>query len=220
MCYEAQQFEKELPRSQEQSDVAREAEGRMRQAGDAPQYQQNADGSYQRHFMDRQGGEITLRVEGNDRRSIARVEGEESSMSQHGIRIRAADTVEAQSQPAFHGKGEMARANTTLEINRDGNGVESDRRLRLNDIETHSNYQGRGVGGEMLREAEQVGRQQNVREIYGNLSYEAGDEAKVRHFYRSHDYKFRQNPGGGEEVYKSLDRPATDAEALRREMRR
>ena len=60
-------LEQEIQRNQAQSDATREAEQRIQQAQDMPQYQQLGDGSYQRQFTDRQGRDMTLRVDGNDR---------------------------------------------------------------------------------------------------------------------------------------------------------
>ena len=106
-----------------------------------------------------------------------------------------------------------------LEISRDVNGTETDRRLRLQDIKTNDNYQGGGVGGQMLDEVERVGQQHGAREVYGNFSAESGKEAATRRWYEGHGFEFRPASGGGEEVYKPLTRPDTDADAVRRELR-
>jgi len=211
-----EQIEKELPARADQAEASQQAERRIQQAADAPRYQQNGDGSYQRHFSDRQGRDVTLRVEGNDAQSLARVEGEQRLHSQHGIRLRAVDTSEAQTLPAYHGKGEMGRANLTLEIDRSANGAVADRRLRLNDIEVSGNYRGRGVGGELLRETERIGYQHRVREVYGNFAAEAGQEAQVRRFYQERGYHSRPGSGGGTEVYKTLRPDESDGASLRR----
>ena len=163
-------LEQEIQRNQAQSDATREAEQRIQQAQDMPQYQQLGDGSYQRQFTDRQGRDMTLRVDGNDPQTTAKVAGEQSLESQQSIRIRAADTAEATKSPAFKDKGQIGYANTSLEISRDVNGNETDRRLRLQDIKTNDNYQGGGIGGQMLDEVERVGQQHGVREVYGNFS--------------------------------------------------
>ncbi len=220
MAYEAQQLERELRRSQEQADQAREAERRIQEARDVPQYRQLGDGSYQRHFTDRQGRDITLRVEGNDAPTTAKVAGEQCLESKQPIRVRVADTAEAASPPAFKGKGDMGYANTTLEIGRDVNGNVADKRLRLHDIKVNENYQGSGIGGEMLDEVERIGRQHGAREVYGLFSPETGKEAATRQWYERRGYEFRPRPGGGEEVYKMLEGPDTDAAAIRRELRR
>jgi GNAT superfamily N-acetyltransferase len=220
MSYEKGGFEREVPSYQEQIEREREAERRLQEAKDLPQYQQNGDGSYQRHFADRQGRDVTLRVDGDDEQTIQKVEAKTQGRSACSIRIRAADTAEVASGPAYRGKGEMAYANTTLEIQRDGNGHEVDRRLRLNDIKTNDDRRNSGVGGEMLDEAERIGEQHGASEIYGNLSYEAKDEAAVRHFYQKHGFEFRPIPSGGKEVYKPLNQPESDGAAVRREARR
>ena len=114
MNYQPEQFEKEIPSSSDPSEASHVAEKRIQQAADLPQYQQSSDGSYQRHFSDRQGRDTTLRVEGNDSHSLARISSDSRLHSEHGIRLRASDTEAAQSPPAFHGKGEMGRANLRL----------------------------------------------------------------------------------------------------------
>ena len=77
--------EQELPARAERNEASQEAERRIQQAADAPSYQQNGDGSYQRHFSDRQGRDVTLRVEGNDAQSLARAAGDQRLHSQHSI---------------------------------------------------------------------------------------------------------------------------------------
>ncbi len=217
-----ERMEQELPTRAERSEAGQEAERRIQQAADAPSYQQNGDGSYQRHFNDRQGRDVTLRVEGNDAQSLARVEGEQRLHSQHGIRLRTVDTAEAQKSPAYHGQGEMGRANLTLEIDRSPDGAVTDRRLRLNDIQVNDNYRGRGVGGELLTETERIGRQHQAREVYGDLVPDSlGEEARLRRFYEHHGYQFRAKSGGsGEEVYKTLRPDESDGAALRRAITR
>ena len=183
-----EQIEKELPANADRSEASQEAERRIQQASDAPSYQQNGDGSYQRHFSDRQGRDVTLRVEGNDAQSLARAAGDNRLHSQHAIRLRAVDTAEAQSLPAFHGKGEMGRANLTLETNRTPDGVVTDRQLRLNDLEVNTTHRKRGVGGELVTEAERIGQQHQAREVYGTFEPDPGQEAQVRSFYEHHGY--------------------------------
>ena len=194
------------------------AERRMQETSDASPVQYNSDGSYEREFRSKQGENFSLRVEGNGDQKISQVSSENRMATPHGIRIRSYDSTEAQSEPVFKGKGECGRANLTLEINRDHLGQEQGRRLRLNDIESHPNYRGHGIGSEMIQEAEQIGTQRGASEIYGTLSYELQDEAAVRSFYRKHGYGLRPGSGGGEEVWKSLEQD-TDAAALRRQFR-
>lgn len=220
MTYEAHQLEQEIQRAQAQGDATREAERRIQEAQDLSRYQQLGDGSYQRHFTDRQGRDMTLRVDGNDPQTTAKVAGEQSMESHQSIRIRAADTAEAAKQPAFKDRGQIGYANADLEISRDGNGNETGRRLRLQDIKTNGTYEGNGIGGEMLDEVERIGQQHGAREIYGNFSPETGKEAATRRWYQERGYEFRPGPGGGEEVYKTLDKPDTDADAIRRELKR
>jgi len=216
-----EQIEKELPARADQAEASQQAERRIQQAADAPRYQQNGDGSYQRHFSDRQGRDVTLRVEGNDAQAQAGMEGDARLHSQHAIRLRAVDTAEAQSPPAFHGKGEMGRANLTLETDRTPNGAVTDRRLRLNDAEVNDNYRNRSVGGELLTETERIGRQHQAREVYGNFEPDPGQEAQVRSFYEHHGYQLRpRSDGSAEEVYKALRQPESDAAALRRTVAR
>lgn len=220
MTYEAYQLEQEIQRNQAQGDAAREAERRIQEAQDLSRYQQLGDGSYQRHFTDRQGRDITLRVDGNDPQTSAKVAGERSLESHQSIRIRVADTAEAARQPAFKDRGQIGYANADLEISRDVNGNITNRRLRLNDIKVNDAYQGNGIGGEMLDEVERVGQQHDAREIYGTFSTETGKEAATRHWYQEHGYEFRKKPDGKEEVYKTLAGPDTDAAVIRRELKR
>jgi ribosomal protein S18 acetylase RimI-like enzyme len=220
MPNEIHRLEQETQRNQAQSDAAREAEQRIQEAQDLPLYQQVGDGSYQRQFTDRQGRDITLRVDGNDAQRTGRVAGEQRLESQQSIRIRAADTAEASKPPTFKDKGQIGYANTSLEISRDVNGSETDRRLRLQDIKTNDNYEANGIGSQMLSEAERAGQQRDAREVYGNYVPEAGKEAATRHWYQTHGFEFRPKSGGGEEVYKTLAEPNTDAAAIRREVRR
>jgi ribosomal protein S18 acetylase RimI-like enzyme len=120
----------------------------------------------------------------------------------------------------FKDKGQIGYANTSLEISRDVNGNETDRRLRLQDIKTNDTHEGNGIGGQMLDEVERVGQQHGVREVYGNFSAESGKEAATRHWYERHGYEFRPKSGGGEEVCKALAEPQSDASDIRRELRR
>lgn len=219
MPYE-HQLEQEIRRSQAQTDAVREAERRIQEAQDITRYQQLGDGSYQRHFTDRQGRDIMLRVEGNDPQTSARVAGEQSLESHQLIRIRAIETAEAAKQPAFKDRGQIGYANADLEISRDVNGNVTDRRLRLQDIKTNDTHEGNGIGSEMLDEVERIGRWHGAREVYGNFSPEAGKEAVTRQWYERRGYEFRPKPGGGEEVYKALSGPDTDAAIIRRELRR
>lgn len=220
MRQQIEPFEIEMPAGGDRSDAAVQAEKRIQQADDLPRYQAQGDGSYQRHFADRQGRDVTLRVEGNDAQALAKLEGEQRLHSQHGIRLRTVDTAEAQTPPSYHGKGEMGRANLTLEIDRTPDGVVTDRRLRLNDIEVNDNYRSRGVGGELLRETERIGYQHRTREVYGNFVADAGQETQVRRFYQDHGYQFRPGSGGGEEIYKTLRPAESDGAALRRAVAR
>lgn len=220
MTYEAHQLEQEIQRTQAQGDAAREAERRIQEAQDLSRYQQLGDGSYQRQFTDRQGRDITLRVDGNDPQTSAKVAGEQRLESQQSIRIRVADTAEATQPNAFKDQGQIGYANTSLEISRDVNGNITDRRLRLQDIRVNDDYRRGGVGGQMLDEVERIGRQHGAREVYGNFSADAGQEAATRRWYQAHGFEFRPSSSGGEEVYKTLDGPDTDAAAIRRELRR
>lgn len=216
-----ERIEPELPARAERREASQEAERRIQQAPDAPSYQQNGDGSYQRHFSDRQGRDITLRVESNDAHSLAQVESDNRLRSQHGIRLRTIDTAETQTPPTYHGKGEMGRANLTLEIDRTTDGAVTDRRLRLNDLQVNPTHRNRGVGGELLIETERIGRQHQVREVYGNFEPDPGQEAQARSFYEHHGYQLRPKPGsGGEEIFKTLRQSENDAAALRRAVTR
>lgn len=221
MPHPIERTEQELPASIDRSAASQEAERRIQKAADVPSYQQNGDGSYQRHFSDRQGRDVTLRVESNDAQSLARTESENRLHSQHPIRLRTVDTAEAQTLPAYHDKGKMGRANLTLEIDRDPDGAVTGRRLRLNDLEVNQPHRSRGVGGELLIETERIGRQHQVREIYGNFEPNPGQEAQVRSFYEHRGYQLRPRPNGrGEEVYKTMRPSENDAAALRRAVTR
>jgi len=119
---------------------------------------------------------------------------------------------------------EAGRANLTLETDKAYNPVTghydriTDRRLRINDIETHPAYQGSWVGSEHIKEAERIAHQHEMREIYGSLSYKPEDEVAVRSFYHKHGYETRPGVMGGEEVYKDLRRDG-NAASLRRQLR-
>lgn len=196
----------------------REAERRLREAAEPPTYEAADDGAYQRHFTDRRGRDIALRVEYNEPGRMARVEAEQHAESRHLIHVRAYDSQVADSPPQFKGKGQLGYANPTIEISRDLAGGETQRRLRLGDIKTEPAHQGNGIGDEMLREVERIAHQWGVREVYGTFGPEAGQEAATREFYRRRGYAFRPLDSGGEEVYKTLD--GGEAAALRRALAR
>ncbi|MFB0537529.1 MAG: GNAT family N-acetyltransferase [Anaerolineae bacterium] len=183
-----------------------EAEQRIREA-------QEAARSAERHFTDRKGRDMALRTEGAEPHKIRQVEAQDTQTIRHPIHLRT-----------HHEGRELGRANLTLETDKTYNPSTghydrvANRRLRINDIETHPAYRGSGVGSEHIREAERIARQYRAREIYGSLSYKPEDEAAVRGFYRKHGYETRPGAMGGEEVYKNL-RLDSDAANLRRQLR-
>jgi GNAT superfamily N-acetyltransferase len=187
-----------------------EAEQRIREAQEATR---SAKGATEPHFTDKKGRDMTLRREGAEPDKIQQTEAQDTQTIRQPIRLRT-----------YHEGREAGRANLTLETNKTYNPSTghydrvADRRLRINDIETHPPYRGSGVGSEHIREAERIARQHEVREIYGSLSYKAEDEAAVRSFYHKHGYETRPGAMGGEEVYKDLRRDS-NAASLRRQLR-
>ena len=193
-------------RKQQEAQEKLEAERRIHEAQEAAR---PAEGATERHFTDKKGRDMTLRREGAEPDKIRQAEAQDTQT----IRLRT-----------YHEGREAGRANLTLETDKTYNlstdhyDHVADRRLRINDIETHPSYRGSGVGREHIREAEHIARQHDVREIYGNLSYKTEDEAAVRSFYHKHGYETRPGAMGGEEVYKDLQRDSSAA-SLRRQLR-
>lgn len=185
------------------------AEGRIHEAQEAAR---SAEGASERHFTDKKGRDMTLRREGTEPDKIRQAEAQDTQTIRHSIRLRT-----------YHEGQEVGRANLTLETDKTYNPGTghydhvADRRLRINDIETHPAYWDSGVGSEHIREAERIARQHEVREIYGSLSYKTEDEAAVRSFYHKHGYETRPGAMGGEEVYKDLRRDS-NAASLRRQL--
>jgi GNAT superfamily N-acetyltransferase len=206
----------EIEKSNKPADVSAQLEQRIREARET-KVETLGDGSYQKHVTDKTGRDVTMRVEGNDPKSIERATNENRLNSAHQIRLRASDTQVAESPPAYKGKGEFGRMNLTLEIDRDQNGIETGRRVRLNDVFVNPGDRNRGVGSAFANEAENIARQHNAKEIYGTLSYESSEEQATREFYRRNGYDFR-SAGQGEEIFKRLDENAGDS--LRRQLRR
>lgn len=203
-------LESDKIREQQEAQEKLEAGQRIREAQEATR---SAEGATERHFTDKRGRDMTLRTEGAEPNKIRQTEARDTQTIRHPIRLRT-----------YHEGREAGRANLTLEtdkaynLNTDHYDRVADRRLRINDIKTHSAYRGSGVGSEHIREAERIARQHGDREIYGNLSYKAEDEAAVRGFYRKHNYETRPGAIGGEEVYKDLRRDS-NAASLRRQLR-
>ena len=187
-----------------------EAERRIHEAQEAAR---SAEGTAERHFTDRMGRDMTLHRKGAEPDKIRQAEAQDTQSIRHPIRLRT-----------YHQGREVGRANLTLETEKTfdpGTGHydrAADRRLRINDIETHPAYRGSGVGSESIKEAERIARQHGAREIYGSLSYQPEDEMAVRSFYRQHGYETRPGAMGGQEVYKDLRRES-DAASLRRQLR-
>lgn len=216
MSDQIRQLEEEVQRSQSQSDLAREAEQRMRETQDLPKYQYNTDGSMERHFADKQGRDTTLRVEGADQASIGKFEQDPRLEKSHQFRVRAFDTAVANEGEPFKDKGRVAHAEASLESSQ-SLGSEETKRMRLTDIETLQGYRGNGIGDQMLGEVEQLANEHGAKEVYGVYSPEAGTEARTRAFYEAHGYQFRPGASGGTEVYKRMGGPASDAQMLKQE---
>lgn len=197
-------------RKEQETQEKLEAERHIHEAQEAVR---PAEGATERHFTDQKRRDMTLRTEGAESHKIRQAEAQDTQTIRHPIRLRT-----------YHEGREAGRANLTLETNKTYNPSTghydrvADRRLRINDVETHPAYRGSGVGSEHIREAERIARQHGVREIYGSLSYETEDEAAVRGFYRQHSYETRAGAMGGEEVYKDLRRDS-NAAGLRRQLR-
>lgn len=130
-----------------------------------------------RDFVDGAGRNITLRTFDN-------------GDSQY---IRAYDRAE-KTPPDRADRGQAGLANVLLE---DHNGQH---RARLQDIEVPEKYQGKGIGGELLQEAETVAKERRCSEIYGL----APDDKETQTWYTKRGFQFRGREGGGAEVYKQL----------------
>jgi len=210
MFREDSHLETDKIRKQQEALERLETEQRIREAQEATR---SAEGATERHFADKQGRDMTLCREGAEPDKIQQAEAQDTQTIRQPIRLRT-----------YHEGREAGRANLTLETDKTYNHSTghydhvADRRLRINDIETHPAYRGSGVGSEHIREAERIARQHEVREIYGSLSYKAEDEAAVRSFYHKHGYETRPGAMGGEEVYKDLRRDS-NAASLRRQLR-
>jgi len=184
-----------------------------RRINEAQEATRSAEGATERHFTDKKGRDMTLRTEGAEPHKIWQAEGQDTQTIRHSIRLRT-----------YHKGREAGRANLTLEIDKTYNPATghydhiADRRLRINDIETHPAYRGSGVGSEHIREAERIARRYGAREVYGSLSYKPEDEAAVHSFYRKHGYETRPGAMGGEEICKDLRRDS-DVVSLRRQLR-
>jgi GNAT superfamily N-acetyltransferase len=77
-------------------------------------------------------------------------------------------------------------------------------RAKIQEIHTHEDYRKNGIGGAMLKVAEQEGRQAGAREIYGSLTPGQIEQGSLHDFYTKRGYKIRPSSGGGAEIYKSL----------------
>jgi len=200
-------LESDKTRKQQEVQEQLEAERRICEAQEATR---PAEDAAERHFTDPKGREMTLRTEGAEPHRIQQAESQDTQTIRHPIRLRT-----------YHEGREAGRVNLTLETDKaynPGTGHYdrvADRRLRINDIETHPPYRGSGVGSEHIREAERIARQHEVREIYGSLSYKTEDEVAVRSFYHKHGYETRPGAMGGEEVYKDLRRDSNAASLCR-----
>ena len=203
-------LESDKIREQQEAQERLEAEQRVHEAREATR---SAEGATERHFTDKKGRDMTLRMEGAEPHKIRQAEAQDTQTIHHPIRLRT-----------YHEGQKAGRANLTMETDKAYNPSTghydrvADRRLRINDIKTEPAYRGNGVGSEHIREAEGIARRHGAREIYGNLSYEAEDEAAVRGFYGKHGYETRPGAMGGEEVYKDLQRDSSAA-SLRRQLR-
>ena len=200
-------LESDQIRKQQETPDRPEADRRLREVRDT------AGGATERTYLDKQGRPMQLRTEGAEPARIQQAEAQDTAAIRHPIRLRSYD-----------GQGqESGRANLTLETDKAYSPATghydriADRRLRVNDIETAPGYRGSGIGGEHIEEAERIARRSSAREIYGNLSYEAQDEAAVRGFYHKHEYGTRPGSWGGQEVYKDLQSDR-DAASLRRQL--
>lgn len=203
-------LESDTVREQQEAQEKLEAERRIHEAQEAAH---SVEGATERYFTDKKGRDMALRREGVESQRIQQAEAQDTQTIRHPIRLRT-----------YHEGREAGRANLTLETDKTYNpGIGhydhvADRRLRINDIETHPAYRDSGVGSEHIREAERIARQYGAREVYGSVSYKTEDEAAVRSFYRKHGYETRPGVMGGEEVYKNLRRDS-NADSLRRQLR-
>ena len=141
--------------------------------------QDSSDPAGDHTFSDREGREVTLRTyrSGSDR-----------------YYIRAYDNTKVQKLPETVHPGQAGYANLQIEQNEMGT------RARLQDIKTTSDYEGNGIGGEMLNQAERIARHNGAKEIYGIAP---GDQQTLDWYFRR-NYQIRANNSGGTEVYKVL----------------
>lgn len=127
-----------------------------------------------RTFADRQGREMALRT---------------YPAGNNTYYIRAYDLA-VQKPPETVNPGQAGYANLRLESGR----------AKLQDIQTPTAYEGNGIGGQLLSQAENVARQHGSQEIYGL----APSDPKTLDWYRHRNYQFRINDSGGSEVYRVL----------------
>lgn len=141
--------------------------------------QDGSDPAGDRTFSDREGREVTLRTypSGSDR-----------------YYIRAYDNSKIERPPETVNPGQAGYANLQIEQNEMGT------RARLQDIKTPPAYEGNGIGGEMLNQAERIARHRDAREIYGL----APADQQTLDWYFHRNYRIRANNSDGTEVYKLL----------------
>lgn len=133
-------------------------------------------------FTDAQGHDLTMRT----------------YPSSDSYYVRVYDDKKTPEPPEFASYGDASRANLHLERDASGNV----KRARLQDIETLPPYRGAGTGSRVLKQCEDIARQNGASEIYGDFTSEEGKEKETRKWYAKRGYAFRQ---GGQEVYKKFE---------------
>ena len=149
-------LESDKIQKQQEAQEKLEAGQRIHEAQEAAR---SAEGATERHFTDRKGRDMTLRREGAEPDKIRQAKAQDTQTIRHPIYLRT-----------YHEGREAGRANLTLETDKTHNPSTghydrvADRRLRINDIETHPAYRGSGVGSEHIREAERIARQPELQD--------------------------------------------------------
>lgn len=170
----------------------------------------------ERVFKDRAQRDMILRVNGPRPDEIPDAQPGASLETKRFFQLRAYDAAAANASGAAKGAGEAGRANLTIEVSRDVDGNVTGRRLRVNDFKVNDRYQNSGIGGEMLEDIKQIGREHHAQEIYGAYVPDQGKEAVTRHVYEKHGFGFR-NGSNGDEVWMTLPKD-DDVGAFRREL--
>lgn len=116
--------------------------------------------------------------------------------SENGVMVRAYDTSKV-SVPENPNPGQAGHAEAHFDRSFD-----SQKRLRLNYIETNGEYRGTGIGGEMLGQVEQYAQKNGATEIYGVI-----ENQDAQNFWKSqagNGWKIDYSQGAYGHVRKAL----------------